>query len=111
MRHRHYAPKGRLTLVSGDPQNAANEINRLYDNASNARILAMHANLPLYGNRLVNDLGSDAASAAHRLFYLLRAFDEQGVDQIFCETLPASGLGLAVMNRLARAAEFNIINV
>ena len=111
MRHRHYAPNGRLTLVYGDAPAAANEISRLYDTAGNARILAMHANLPLYGDRLVSDLGSDAATAAHRLFYLLRAFDEQDVDQIFCETLPASGLGLAVMNRLARAAEFNIINV
>lgn len=111
MRHRHYAPQGKLTLFSGEPQAVSEEINRRYDEAKNARILAMHSNLPLYQDRLVNDLGEDAATAAHRLFYLLRAFDEQGVEQILCETLPASGLGLAVMNRLARAAEFYIIQV
>lgn len=111
MRHRHYAPKGRLTLFSGEAEKVAEVIRRQYDAAPNAQILAMHEHLPLYGDRLVSDLGSDAASAAHRLFYLLRAFDEQGVDEIYGETLPPSGLGLAVMNRLARAAEFNIIEV
>ena len=111
MRHRHYAPKGRLTLVAGDTRTVAREISRMYDEHKNARILAMHKNLPLYQDRLVSDLGEDASSAAHRLFYLLRAFDEQGIDQIFCETLPESGLGLAVMNRLARASDFNIIRV
>ena len=111
MRHRHYAPRGRLTLVSGNARAVADEISRQYDAGNNVRILAMHANLPLYGGRMVSDLGEDASSAAHRLFYLLRAFDQQGIEQILCETLPHNGLGLAVMNRLARAAEFNIINV
>lgn len=111
MRHRHYAPKGRLTLFSGEPEAVAREIVRRYDSAGSARILAMHAHLPLYGGRLISDLGEDAASAAHRLFYLLRAFDEQGIEEIYGETLPPSGLGLAVMNRLARAAAFNIVEV
>lgn len=111
MRHRHYAPKGRLTLFSGEAKAVAAAIKARYDASPNARILCMHEHLPLYESRLVSDLGEDAASAAHRLFYLLRAFDEQGIDEIFGETLPPSGLGLAVMNRLARAAAFNIVDV
>lgn len=111
MRHRHYAPQGRLTLVQGPSEAVAREIGRLYDAQPGARILAMHSHLALYGDRPVSDLGLDAADAAHRLFYLLRSFDTQGVPRIFSETLPPTGLGLAVMNRLARAAEFDIIKV
>ena len=111
MRHRHYAPQGRLTLVEGEPEAVAEAIIGLHDAQPEARILAMHDHIPLYDNRPVNDLGQDAADAAHRLFYLLRSFDAQGVPRIFSETLPPTGLGLAVMNRLARAAEFDIIKV
>lgn len=111
MRHRHYAPQGRLTLVEGEPEAVSKAIVGLHDAQPDARILAMHDHIPLYGDRPVNDLGQDAADAAHRLFYLLRSFDAQGVPRIFSETLPPTGLGLAVMNRLARAAEYDIIKV
>ncbi|MHC1786302.1 MAG: L-threonylcarbamoyladenylate synthase [Christensenellales bacterium] len=109
MRHRHYAPRARLSLVEGSADEVARCISAAYDRQPGARIMAMHEHLGLYGSRRVDDLGPDAASAAHRLFYLLRSYDEQDVACIYCETLPATGLGLAVMNRLARAAQFDII--
>jgi hypothetical protein len=37
--------------------------------------------------------------------------DEEKVQLILCETLPQTGFALAVMNRMARAASFQIINV
>jgi hypothetical protein len=37
--------------------------------------------------------------------------DEEGIQLILCETLPKTGLALAVMNRMARAAAFQIINL
>jgi len=110
MRHRHYAPKARLTLVEGGKEAVAREICQAYDAAPGTRIMAMHDHLPLYGQRLVDDLGPDAIAAAQRLFYLLRVYDEQNVTQIYSETLPPTGLGLAVMNRLTRAAKFDIIH-
>lgn len=110
MRHRHYAPKSRLVLVEGGELAVARTISQAYDAVPGTRIMAMHKHLPLYGNRLVDDLGPDAGTAAQRLFYLLRAYDEQDAVQIFSETLPPTGLGLAVMNRLARAAKFDIIH-
>ena len=111
MRHRHYAPQGKLTIFDGEALKVAEEITSLYDNHPDACILAMNQHLSLYGERLVLDLGKDAASAAHRLFYLLRSLDKRGIVHIYCEALPQTGLGLAVMNRLARAAEFDIIYV
>ncbi len=110
MRHRHYAPRASMTLVKGDAEAAAAYIRELYDKKENAVILAFSDHLPLYGARRVCDLGGDAAEAAHRLFYLLRELDSENVDLILSETLPETGLGLAVMNRLARAAAFHVVD-
>jgi L-threonylcarbamoyladenylate synthase len=111
MKHRHYAPKGRMLLVNGMPEKVAEEICRRYDQKERACILAFEPNLAYYGDRRVQSLGEDAKSAAHLLFYLLRKMDEEKVQLILCETLPQTGFALAVMNRMARAASFQIINV
>jgi L-threonylcarbamoyladenylate synthase len=39
----------------------------------------------------------------------LRELDEEKVDIIIAEGVPSQGLGLAVLNRLRRAASFNIV--
>jgi L-threonylcarbamoyladenylate synthase len=46
---------------------------------------------------------------AKNLFGLLREFDKEKVDIIIAEGVPLQGLGLAVMNRLRKASNFNII--
>jgi L-threonylcarbamoyladenylate synthase len=48
---------------------------------------------------------------AKNLFKLLRDFDKEKVDMIIAEGIAPRGLGLAVMNRLRRAANFDIIKV
>lgn len=42
--------------------------------------------------------------AGVRLFYALRELDKLGVDEIIAEPVPTHGIGLAVMDRLKRAA-------
>ena len=48
---------------------------------------------------------------AHRIFAVLRDADALGADVLFSEAVEARGLGLAVMNRLGRAAAFHIVEV
>ena len=112
MKYKHYAPEGSLVIVKGKPENVAKEINELYDASSGSRcILALEGNIPLYGERNVFSLGADPAQMAHRLFDALREMDEQNISTIFSEAVEADGIGLAVMNRLGRAAAFHIIEV
>lgn len=111
MRHRHYAPQGRMTLVKGDPDKVAAYIRNAYDAEQKACILAFEEHIVSYPDRVVKSMGQDAEDAAHRLFYLLRELDECGCPRIFAETLPETGLGLAVMNRMARAAAFDIVTL
>jgi L-threonylcarbamoyladenylate synthase len=43
------------------------------------------------------------------LFRLLRDFEIEGVEIIIAEGVSATGIGLAVMNRLRKASGYNII--
>ena len=44
------------------------------------------------------------AEAAIRLFFLMRSLDEAGLDEIIVEPVSETGLGVAIMDRLRRAA-------
>lgn len=44
------------------------------------------------------------AEAAIRLFHVMRVLDESGVDEIIAEPVSETGLGVAIMDRLRRAA-------
>jgi L-threonylcarbamoyladenylate synthase len=48
---------------------------------------------------------------AANLFAVLREFDALGVDVILAEGVERQGVGLAVMNRLMKAASHNVVRV
>ena len=56
-------------------------------------------------------LGSKAhpEETAHVLFDVLRSLDDEHMECIYSEVMPPEGVGLAVMNRLGRAASFHRI--
>lgn len=110
MKYKHYAPNGALVIVKGGPKRVAQEICSLYDaTPGEKRILALDEHIPMYGGRSVRSLGADAKEMANRLFDALREMDDEGVSAIFSEAVEADGIGLAVMNRLGRAAAFHIV--
>ena len=115
MKYRHYAPSGALTIVRGESEAVARSIRRLYDAAlaegRSPLILALEGHLDAYGARRTLSLGADAAGMAHALFARLRDADRLGADALFSEAVEADGVGLAVMNRLGRAAAFHIVEV
>ena len=104
-------PKGRLTILKGSREAVIREIIRRYDESENAVILAATGNLPAYGDRRVMDMGPDLSAAAHSLFALLREADDEDVSRLYAEAVSDDGVGLAVMNRMARAAGFDIEEV
>ena len=64
-----------------------------------------------YMANIIKSLGSreNLATVAKNLFRLLREFDDEKVDIIIAEGIPLKDLGLAVMNRLRKAADFNVM--
>ena len=115
MAHRHYAPNGQLTVFIGDSARVIQRIQSEYDcakaNGSRPLILSMEAHVASYGDRRIESLGADETAMAHRLFALLRDADRMEADVLFAEGVEAKGVGLAVMNRLGRAAAFHIVEV
>ncbi len=113
MKYRHYAPNGRLTIVRGGKDEVARAIAELYDGAvtrgEKCAILASSAER--YGARRARPLGETPEAAAAALFQALREMDGDGIERIFAEAVDTAGVGLAVMNRLGRAAAFDILDV
>ncbi|OPZ74749.1 MAG: Threonylcarbamoyl-AMP synthase [Firmicutes bacterium ADurb.Bin456] len=115
MKYVHYAPRAPLFLVEGEPGAVA------------ARLMELALEQKAQGKRVgilsCSGLGDYAAvgqvvEAGHRenpvtvaagLYAALRRFNELDVDLILAEGLEDSGVGLAVMNRLRKAAAVRIV--
>ncbi|WP_035099967.1 L-threonylcarbamoyladenylate synthase [Aneurinibacillus terranovensis] len=112
MKYRHYAPKGEMWLIEGDTvDNMAETITRLADKAradgKKVGIMATEESAERYpAEHTVLACGkrTDLLTVAHHLYDVLRQFDERHVDLILAETFPEKGVGVAVMNRLGKAA-------
>ena len=114
MKYRHYAPKGEMVIFEGEAEAVAAAIRARYDESpDSAAILALPGHEALYGARRVLPLGDadSAESVAANRVAVLRKLDDEGVKLIFSEAVDARGVGLAVMNRLGRAAAFRIVKV
>ena len=110
MKYVHYAPAAPLVLVEWSPGAEAALLARIgaelaagrrvgaVVSAETARLLPAAVKAAVYGRR-----GAMAAAAAN-LFAALRHYDAEPVDIIYAEGTSEAGLGLAVMNRLRKAA-------
>ena len=73
--------------------------------------LCLEKNRGLYGEVPVLSAGSTPEDYAHNLFAALRAADEKGYTRVYAEGLDRAGVGLAVMNRVERAAGFTVVRL
>ena len=116
MRYRHYAPSGQLTMVKGAPEHVEQCIRRHANQAmrqgQKVRVFAFEEHLDAYNGLDVVSIGSRKVpeKMAHLLFKLLRQADDDHIPVLFSEVLTTDGIGLAIMNRLARAAAFTEID-
>lgn len=117
MKYRHYAPKGKLFIVSGDSKKVIRYItDRIRSDKSGTRtgVISCSANTKCYSDAdLVADAGSPESEedTARRLYDILRRCDEEKIDVIYSEEFDYPGLGPAIMNRLIKAAGQCIIKV
>ncbi len=114
-KYRHYAPKAHMTLIEGPLEFQVKTINELAKNSVkkglDVGIMATAQTRHLYRFGKVISVGDRNAplTISSNLFLVLRKFDRMGVSEIFAESISKEGLGLAVMNRLYKAAAYNII--
>ncbi|HHY92890.1 MAG TPA: threonylcarbamoyl-AMP synthase [Firmicutes bacterium] len=117
MKYKHYAPKAEVIVFEGPPERIERRISALYDEyaaqGKKVAIMATAETAGSYGRRRTAVVGAraDLGSIAVNLFDFLRRFDAEGVEVILAEGVEMVGLGLAVMNRLRKAAGYHIIKV
>ena len=135
MKYKHYAPKADLTLV--EPANVADarktgeavamtqeQVEQMVktvwklakekmDAGCKVGIICTDESRSHYPQGEVRSIGARKSqeSVAHNLYALLREFDDLKVDYIFSESFTQDHLGQAIMNRLSKAAGYQIYKV
>ena len=117
MRYKHYAPKADLVLVEGDTDKVVAEINSLVKAAQEKEcrvgVIATDETMERYVADVVFSIGArdDEDAIAQHLYKILRDFDEQEVDCIYSESFATPRIGQAIMNRLLKAAGYQVLYV
>lgn len=108
MKYKHYAPKTESFLVEADSESFLNFVNNkenclalcFEEEKSGIKVKAFS-----YGTK------SDELTLAKNVFSVLRDVDKAGVDAVYIHAPSKNGVGLAVYNRLIRAAAFKVIKL
>ena len=117
MTYKHYAPNAHLKIIKGKNEKTIEIINEIVENyiekGNDVAILTTNENLNKFNNGKVISLGSenDLKEIAKNLFEALRKCDDLGVQYILCQGFEENGVGLAIMNRLNKAAGYDILEV
>ncbi|MBE6899448.1 MAG: threonylcarbamoyl-AMP synthase [Ruminococcaceae bacterium] len=110
MKYKHYAPKAQVTLIKASSEDYIKFVNEhakegIFALCFDEEAEKLSVSTVTYGSEF-----SDAEQAEH-IFDALRIIDESGAEKVFAHSPKASGIGLAVYNRLIRAAGFDIIEL
>jgi L-threonylcarbamoyladenylate synthase len=93
----HYAPKKKLLLGDIETLIQANQEKKI-------SVLSFSKKYEGFPNLVLSQDGN-TTEAAHNLFAYMRILDEGNSDLIIAEKVPSTGLGIAINDRLVRAAE------
>lgn len=114
MKYTHYSPQGEVFLVSDHGKELAEKLEYLLtiNTRHELRTAFLISTLTAQFLKKEPDLlfaFNDQEDAAHNLYNALRVCDDKQIDIIYCETYKKNGIGLALMNRLRKAAGNKII--
>ena len=117
MKYRHYAPNAKVTIILGERKKTIEKMQEVVhyniEKGKKVCILTVEENVKEYTEGISIVLGSakNLATVAKNLFEALRKCDDLGADLILAEGYEEKGIGIAIMNRLNKAAGFDIIEV
>lgn len=106
MKYKHYAPKTETYLVEGE--GFSDFVNRKPDCAA---ICFKNESENIQVPKIVYGDSKDESTLAHDVFSALREIDKLNVKEVYIHAPSKTGVGLAVYNRLIRAAGFKVINL
>ena len=116
MRYKHYAPRADLFIIEGEATKVQGKINKyIVEAVSNSKkvgVIATDESMAGYKEAYIKSVGTreDENSIAKNLYFILRDFDANDIDVIYSESFSTNGIGQAIMNRLLKAAGYQIEN-
>lgn len=109
MKYRHYSPKADLILVEGPKIRVRNKIVELARRMRNEQSKSVCIMTKSINNNYIADIvwfvGNDVETISRGLYEIFRYVDIHNIDVIIAEEMGCVDLGLAVMDRLKRAAK------
>lgn len=115
MKYRHYAPEAPLVLLDGETDDMVDYVRE--DGKTRYAVVCYSEDEALFHQSLPGGefyiLGSkdDMDEQAHQLFAILREVDKHSYEKIYAPLPSKEGVGLALYNRMIRAAAHTIINL
>lgn len=108
MKYRHYAPSADFVLLDGNESDVLSFMKEEQKNG--CAVLCYDEELPFLNASLSVPIGkrNDLPAQAKKLFTSLREADKLGAKKIYAHLPPLDGLGLALYNRMIRAAAHTI---
>lgn len=106
MKYKHYAPKADITIVRGSFSQFQEFVK-----GKDAFVLVFAGEENAFDRAVTYGRADDDRAQANRLFDALRELDEQGAKTVYARCPALSGVGLAVYNRLIRAAGFHLVDL
>ena len=116
-KYRHYAPKAEMILFTGRVDDMVEEINNRVDKlifqGKKVGIIATDETKNRYNRGLVVVSGSrkEPETIAANLFSVIRGFDKEDIEIILAEGVAVDNIGMAIMNRMIKAAGGKVINL
>ncbi|MGN1327973.1 MAG: L-threonylcarbamoyladenylate synthase [Clostridia bacterium] len=122
MKYKHYAPNTKCVLAYNDNQEQLIEVIKItssscIENAKKVVIMCMTEIADYlrkyYKEKLdkveILDMGNNLEEVSKNIFTYLRKADSYNADLIIIQGVSTDGIGLAIMNRLLRACNYNVI--
>ena len=108
MKYKHYSPRADIVMVEGKLEDFIGFVGS--HNGDGVYSLIFDTDRENYPYRYMT-YGKDSSQQAHQLFQRLRELDDAGAKKVYVRAPSPEGVGLAVYNRLIRAAGFEVIRI
>ena len=110
MKYKHYAPKAHIILLEGSDEDFIRYVNEHKVDGTAALCYDEDVEKLEVPNIPIGH-ADDYEMQSHKLFSSLRNADEQGFKTVYAHCPKTDGMGLAVYNRIIRAAGFEVIEI
>ncbi|MDV3103114.1 L-threonylcarbamoyladenylate synthase [Thermococcus waiotapuensis] len=111
MKYKHYSPNAQVIVVEGNREKVGEKIDELVEEYRKKGFRVGVMATEEHDADEFFYLGDSVEEVARNLFKALRELDRRGVNIIIAEGVDERGLGMAVMNRLRKAAGYRVVKV